>query len=61
MRKRKKVDPHYLRTKLALNQTAFWTRIGVTQSGGPRYENGRPMPTPVRILLGAVYLSEPLP
>jgi transcriptional regulator with XRE-family HTH domain len=35
------------------NQTAFWTRFGVTQSGGSRYESGRALPTPVAMLLVA--------
>jgi len=54
----KKVDPRKLRIRLALNQSEFWGRIEVTQSGGSRYENGRPMPRPVRKLLGIVYLNE---
>jgi len=33
------------------NQTAFWTRFGVTQSGGSRYESGRVMPIPTAILV----------
>lgn len=33
------------------NQTQFWTRFGVTQSGGSRYESGRELPTPTAILL----------
>lgn len=33
------------------NQAQFWTRFGVTQSGGSRYESGRALPKPVRILL----------
>lgn len=61
MKKRKKVDPAKVRVKLNVNQSEFWNRVGVTQSGGSRYENGRSMPLPVRILLGAVYLGEPLP
>lgn len=35
------------------NQTQFWTRFGVTQSGGSRYESGREVPTPVAILVFA--------
>jgi DNA-binding transcriptional regulator YiaG len=54
----KKVDPRKLREKLRLNQSDFWARIQVTQSGGSRYENGRAMPRPVRKLLGIVYLNE---
>ena len=37
-----------IRKKLGLNQMDFWSRIGVTQSGGSRYESGRNMPKPVR-------------
>lgn len=33
------------------NQTQFWTRFGVTQSGGSRYESGRELPTPVAMLV----------
>jgi transcriptional regulator with XRE-family HTH domain len=54
----KKVNPRKLRISLGLNQAEFWGRIEVTQSGGSRYENGRPMPRPVRKLLGIVYLNE---
>jgi len=34
-----------------LNQSGFWSRYGVTQSGGSRYESGRNLPTPVAILV----------
>lgn len=33
------------------NQTDFWKRFGVTQSGGSRYETGRQIPLPTRVLL----------
>lgn len=33
------------------NQTQFWTRFGVTQSGGSRYESGRELPTPLAMLV----------
>jgi hypothetical protein len=33
-------NPREIRQRLGLNQEAFWTRIGVTQSGGSRYEAG---------------------
>ena len=56
--KKKKVDALKLRKSLGLNQADFWGRIEVTQSGGSRYENGRPMSPPVRKLLGIVYLKE---
>jgi predicted transcriptional regulator len=52
------VDPRQLRRQLGMNQCEFWKRIDVTQSGGSRYESGRPMPKPVRRLLGVVYLKE---
>jgi len=54
----KKVDPLRLRKKLGIVQTEFWGRLGVTQSGGSRYENGRAMTRPVRLLLGIIYLGE---
>ncbi len=36
---------------LGENQSVFWQRFGVTQSGGSRYESGRSMPKPVRMLI----------
>lgn len=39
------------RRKLGLNQGAFWNGLGVTQSGGSRYESGRGLPAPVALLL----------
>ena len=44
-----------LRKKHNLNQNEFWTRLGVTQSGGSRYESGRRVPAPVLSLLQIVY------
>ena len=40
-----------IRKKQNLNQTEFWTRFGVTQSGGSRYESGRNIPKSLAILL----------
>lgn len=34
-----------------LNQSQFWSRFGVTQSGGSRYESGRNLPRPVAMLV----------
>lgn len=34
-----------------LNQSEFWKRFGVTQSGGSRYEAGRAIPRPTRLLM----------
>jgi DNA-binding transcriptional regulator YiaG len=48
-----------LRKKLALSQSDFWNRIQVTQSGGSRYESGRNLPHPVRLLLHLAYSPEP--
>lgn len=50
-------NPRDLRKKLGLNQMDFWSQIGVTQSGGSRYESGRSMPRPVRELLRLVYIK----
>jgi len=50
-------NPRDLRKKLGLNQIEFWSEIGVTQSGGSRYESGRSMPKPVRELLRLVYVK----
>lgn len=50
-------NPRDLRHKLGLNQHEFWMRIGVTQSGGSRYESGRNMPKPVRELLRLVHIE----
>ena len=48
-----------LRKRHGLNQREFWRRVGVTQSGGSRYENGRSLPKPVRILLDLAYSDDP--
>ena len=47
-----------LRKKLGINQSAFWSRIRVTQSGGSRYESGRKLPYPVLLLLHLAYAPE---
>lgn len=46
------------RKQLALNQSDFWSRIKVTQSGGSRYESGRQLPLPVQLLLHFAYAPE---
>jgi transcriptional regulator with XRE-family HTH domain len=50
-------NPRDIRRRLRLNQQDFWSRIGVTQSGGSRYESGRTMPKPVRELLRLVHIE----
>jgi transcriptional regulator with XRE-family HTH domain len=51
------LNPRDVRRRLGLNQQEFWTKIGVTQSGGSRYESGREMPKPVRELLRLVHVE----
>ncbi|MBL8438810.1 MAG: helix-turn-helix domain-containing protein [Zoogloeaceae bacterium] len=36
-------------------QSEFWGPLGVTQSGGSRYESGRNIPAPTQILLTLAY------
>ncbi|QLQ25946.1 MAG: transcriptional regulator [Dechloromonas sp.] len=51
------IDAREIRRRLGLNQQQFWSTIGVTQSGGSRYESGRNMPKPVRELLRLVHVE----
>jgi transcriptional regulator with XRE-family HTH domain len=53
-----KIDPREVRRKLGLNQQQFWSQVGVTQSGGSRYEGGRSMPKSVRELLRLVHVEQ---
>jgi transcriptional regulator with XRE-family HTH domain len=46
-----------LRRGLGLNQNDFWSAVGVTQSGGSRYETGRDMSNPVRELVRLVHVE----
>lgn len=52
------INVRKLRKAKKLNQSEFWTKVGVTQSGGSRYENGRVIPKPVRHLLDMAYGPE---
>jgi transcriptional regulator with XRE-family HTH domain len=52
------LNPREIRRRLGLNQEQFWTQIGVTQSGGSRYESGREMPRPVKELLRLVHVEQ---
>jgi len=52
------IDAREIRRKLAMNQQQFWSRLGVTQSGGSRYESGRNMPRPVQQLLRLVHVEQ---
>lgn len=54
MAKKPKLDFKNLadyRKALGLNQSDFWKKFGVTQSGGSRYESGRDLPKSVAALL----------
>jgi transcriptional regulator with XRE-family HTH domain len=53
-----KVDAREIRRKLGMNQQQFWSKLGVTQSGGSRYESGRNMPRPVQQLLRLVHVEQ---
>ncbi len=52
------MNPREIRQRLGMNQQQFWTQVGVTQSGGSRYEGGRSMPKPVRELLRLVHVEQ---
>lgn len=50
------IEAHDMRMKADRNQTDFWAAVGITQSGGSRYETGScPIPEPVAMLLDLVY------
>ena len=52
------LNPREIRRRMGLNQQQFWSKIGVTQSGGSRYENGRNIPWPIRKLLRLVHVEQ---
>lgn len=58
MKATEKLDARELRRKLGMNQSQFWSKLGVTQSGGSRYESGRNMPRPVQALLRLVHVEQ---
>lgn len=53
-----KFEPREIRRRLGLNQQQFWSKVGVTQSGGSRYESGRNIPKPVKELVRLVFVEE---
>ncbi|HQW21416.1 MAG TPA: helix-turn-helix domain-containing protein [Rhodocyclaceae bacterium] len=57
MKTHESIDAREIRRKMGLNQQQFWSRLGVTQSGGSRYESGRNMPRPVQQLLRLVHVE----
>lgn len=58
MKSTDKIDVREIRRKLGMNQSQFWSKIGVTQSGGSRYESGRNIPRPVQALLRLVHIEQ---
>ena len=44
-----------MRQKTGLNQSRFWSVVGLGQSAGSRYESGRNIPRPVQMLLRIAY------
>lgn len=54
---KKQPNVRALRRRFKLNQSEFWLKLGVTQSGGSRYEGGRRIPKPVLNLLRLAYGS----
>ena len=52
------IDVRDIRRKLGMNQQQFWSKLGVTQSGGSRYESGRSMPRAVQQLLRLVHVEK---
>ena len=57
MAKVKALDPLKIRLAHEESQSVFWKRLGCTQSGGSRYENGRALPGPLRLLLRALHIG----
>lgn len=53
--KHKPFDSLQDRTAKGLNQSAYWHQVGVTQSGGSRYENGRRPSLPTRALVRMIH------
>jgi DNA-binding transcriptional regulator YiaG len=47
-----------LRDRSKLRQQDFWEKVGVSQSGGSRYESGRTIPQPVMMLLTLAHGTE---
>lgn len=50
-------SPKELRVNLGLTQGGFWAPVGVSQSGGSRYEAGRKLPAAISALLHLVHIE----
>ena len=48
-----------LRVSLGVSQKQFWKRLGISQSGGSRYECGRTIPRTVYLLMQLAYSANP--
>jgi len=48
----------HMRFLSGLNQQQFWNAVGVTQSGGSRYESNRAVPKSVQELIRLKYVEE---
>lgn len=49
--------PKAVRLELGLTQSDFWSPVGVSQSGGSRYESGRKLPAAISTLLHLVHIQ----
>ena len=47
-----------MRQKDGTNQSVFWSRVGIGQSAGSRYESGRNIPASIRALIILVFGTE---
>ena len=52
-----KQPPKELLLQLGLTQSDFWSPVGVSQSGGSRYESGRKLPSAISALLHLVHIQ----
>lgn len=53
-----KINPRDLRLSLGLNQSEFWEKLGITQSGGSRYESGeRRIPLSLSQIIQIIYVE----
>jgi transcriptional regulator with XRE-family HTH domain len=48
-----------MRNSLGVSQSKFWKRLGISQSGGSRYECGRAIPLTVYLLMQLAYSRNP--
>jgi len=51
------IGARQVRRRVGMKQKRFWSRLGVSQSGGSRYESGHGMPPEVTQLLRLVHVE----